>query len=115
MTVATIVDDIQAKRAEQTRLLDTLKFYEWLEDHGLSWDVIQGIRPIEGRGPYGRIGFSEWNKMSPEMRKRYKGEQRTIRRLIDFKLKDGSIVVLPWPPFDDDVIYNRKRYPMMED
>ena len=77
MSVCDLANDIRVKQSESQRLLDTLLFYQWLEEHGLNWDQIKGIRQI--------------------------------KQLIDFKLVDDTTVVLPWPPFSDDVIYNRSK------
>jgi len=107
MSVTTLVDDIQAKRAESERLLDMLKYYEWLEEHGLSWDQIKGIRPNQGVGPYGRVAFKDWQQVPKSIRDRY--EYKKVKKLIDIRLPDGTTTMLPWPPFHDDVIYNRSR------
>lgn len=138
------IQAIRAKQSESERLLLLLDFYGWLEDHGLSWDIVKGIRPldntpvsrnefkrtfrqngrldlwekyntapfIEGDRRPGRL-FGNWQLVSED----YDGPAKVTRRpktyrgkFIDILLKDGKKVILPWPPFPQDVIYNRRRY-----
>lgn len=134
------VRKLRELRAEQDRLLQTLEFYAWLEDHGTSWDQIAGIRPLDNT-PRSRteFKFSCRRHQLQDLWERYNHEDmvyvgfglgyawvryafevhgddyEVVRRpkayqgkFIDTKLKTGEQLVLPWPPFHEDVIYNRK-------
>ena len=39
-----LLDAIELKQKESARLSQMLKYYEWLESRGLSWDTVKGIR-----------------------------------------------------------------------
>ena len=104
--ITELLDSMELKQKESKRLLDTLKYYNWLEEHGTSWDQIKGHRNLKRYDAFGHPQMSEYMRMSPEIRARY--PRRTLRDLIDYKLSDGSLLVLPWPPFDDRVICNKK-------
>ena len=134
------IQKIRDTQKESARLLTVLDFYGWLEDHGLSWNMIKGIRPLDNTprsisefkstcrshglmevwerynhalfvlkdGPFGGI---RWRKVDSS----YEGDEPQERRpcayrdkFIDFKLTDGTQLVLPWPPFPENVIYNKK-------
>jgi len=90
MSARTITEQtarIAVKHAESLRLLQMLAYYEWLERHALSWDQIAGVR------------LAKSLRICP----------RPSDRKVDYKLQDGSTRILPWPPFHDDVIYNKSR------
>jgi hypothetical protein len=70
---------IDAKLREQQRLLKLLEYYEWLADHGVTPEDVK--RVSETQAP----------------------------RTIHFTLSDGRKVSLPWPPFDDNVVLNRRE------
>jgi len=93
--------NLQSKLSEMNRLTSILAYYEWLEEHGLSWNMIREVREAGNQFTY------NWAKIPMEIRKRY--NRRKFSRLIVFKLVDGTTRVLPWPPFHDDVIFNRSR------
>ena len=87
MSVANTIGAMNTKIDEQRRLLDTLEYYQWLKFQGISYSDVCGLR--EGK---------------PKVR-RFTSPERTL----DVLLKDGSNIVIPWPPFDDDVIFKRKK------
>jgi len=102
MASSTILDKIEARQAESRRLTQMLRYYVWLEEHGLSWNVIAGVR-----GPF---------PSSFKTKQAYRTTCRTlgiefnpkVRQLISYKLRDESEVVLPAPPFPENVIFNRQ-------
>ncbi len=112
MSKNNLINSAQQKVFEQSRLLDMLKYYEWLVQHGLSWDKIKGIRPLDNTP-------ANWAKVPLEIRRQHTKKVQTVcglvsrkehfAKLIDYKLQDGTLIVLPWPPFDNNVIYNRRR------
>lgn len=97
------LDAIQAKQDEAARLRSMLQFYEWLKRHGTSYDQIKGVRKTVASPAL-------WHKIAkehrPERRPRF-----TMQRMglfyMELKLHDGSELVLPWPPYNDDVIFNK--------
>ena len=84
-----ILDSIQQKQSEACRLVATLRYYQWLESVGLSWDRVKGVKKVVK-------GYRTWGCIS--------------KTYIDFLLVDGTRSLHPWPPFHDDVIYNCRRY-----
>ena len=78
------IDDIKLKQAEQQRLMDTLLYYKWMEQFGFTWADVKGVAIV------------------PE-------NPRSVKRTLNlsFKLKDGTIVQTPMPPYDNNVIFNR--------
>jgi hypothetical protein len=77
------LDSLTLKRKEADRLLNTLRYYAWLEEVGLSWSEIRGVAST------------------------FKGPAWKMKRLVSYKLSSGKVVEKDWPPFDDAVIYNR--------
>jgi len=137
------IQRIRQLKSEQDRLLQTLEFYAWLEQHGTHWSEIQSLRPLDNT-PRSQSEFKAscrrhgqmdlWNESNhanmvkvPTGRNTYIWQvydpakhmehfESVVRRprayagrFIDLKLKDGRQMILPWPPFDEDVVYNRKR------
>ena len=137
------IQKVRQLSSERDRLLETLEFYAWLEEHGTSWDQIKGVRPLDNT-PRSRTEFKAscrrhgkmdiwnqynfadmvyvqrsalgyaWVKFDPEVHAEYANEvERKPHayqgRFIDILLKTGEQLILPWPPFSQDVVYNRKR------
>ena len=95
------LDRTAVKQAESRRLIATLHYYAWLEEQGLSWDKIAGIQrqPVDTnarvRGQYWRHCRQHDVPIRPK-----------TYLFISYKLKDGTIVVVPWPPYANNVIFN---------
>lgn len=133
------IHKIRELTAEQDRLLQMLEFYNWLEEHGTSWDQVKGIRPLDNTPRhfsefrascrrhnlmhiwekyntadmvYVSCGYmNRWVKYDPEVHVGLQVEHRSFPyrgRFIDIMLKNGEQLVLPWPPYPENVIYNRK-------
>lgn len=136
------IKKIRELSAERDRLLALLDFYGWLEEHGLSWEQIKGLRPLDntrttqkefknscrrtGRMDlwekyntadmvYAPNGFGRfnWYVYKPKI---HEDKYPIVRRdhpysgkFIDLKMKAGNNVILPWPPFPENVIYNDKK------
>lgn len=89
MAISDYIDQAQlsAKAQEACRLLDTLKYYDWLDSHGASWDTVKGLAFVWVNKP---------------------GSRPT--KGLSVKLKSGKVLTLPLPPFSDAVIWNRRHY-----
>ena len=81
---------MQTKISESQRLVSTLQYYDWLSEHGICWSQVCGILKLETEVRVSRF------KTATELK-------------LSLKLRDGTVHELPWPPFDDDVIFNRKK------
>ena len=44
------IQAVEAKQAEAAHLVQTLKFYRWLEQQGVDYEDIKGIRPMDNTG-----------------------------------------------------------------
>ena len=107
---------IETATAEQNRLLRMLEYYAWLEEWKLSYDVIAGTTaPIplstvirQEIKNYAR-SIGRWND---DLREFFQGRKsshslhRFHPKAISYRLKDGREVVLPFPPFPHNVVYN---------
>lgn len=99
------LDKIADKQAEAARLLNVLRFYDWLVVHGTKYDQIKGQRKTE-------TNPTLWRKIPKEHRPTTRPRaMRSWRHhktyVLELKLKDDSELVLPYPPFDDDVVFGR--------
>lgn len=101
------LDVLEKAVAEQQRMIATLRYYIWLEDHGVSRPWTKGITvsriAARKRYPTG----AEWSKVPREIRNRF--PPRVRKPVITYRFKDGSELVLPWPPFDDEIIFGTKK------
>ncbi len=85
-----ITSKLQSGISESQRLVSTLEYYDWLSDHGICWSQVCGILKLENEVRVSRFKTATDLKLS-------------------LKLRDGTVTELPWPPFSDDVIFNRKK------
>lgn len=136
------IQEIRRLTAERDKLLTLLEFYAWLKDHGVNYDEIKGLRPLDNT-PRSRqefkascrrtgrmdlweqyntadmvcvpnaFGVWKWIKYKPEVHgDEYEVEKRPYKYagdFLDLQMKNGKQIVLPWPPFPKDVIYNNKK------
>lgn len=101
MATIRIPRELKLALQEQRRLLETLEYYTWLEDQGLSWDVIRGLACLPNTG-------INWQRIPKHIRDQHKRGDYTSSGLAGYKLIDGANIVLPWPPYDDNVLFNRR-------
>lgn len=102
----TKVKELKAKTDEQARLVQKLDYYWWLEDQGLSWKVIAGITK---KIPYSPKMKFDYKKSCLKLGTQY--DKDYVGAFISFKLKNGESVICKYPPYDENVIFNRKEYP----
>lgn len=85
--MTTILDKIESKQKEAFRLIQTLRYYQWLEINGIHYGDIKGVAAL----PVNRA--ADWYK-------------KTITR-HSFLLTDGRKVELTNIPFAHEVIFNK--------
>lgn len=113
LEVRDLVTRISAKQEEQRRLIKTLEFYAWLEERGVDYKRVVGItNPIELRDPL-RIKLSVGSLVGNDLKNwgRRTGREAEVKAAfyaMNIKLDDDTEVILPWPPYDDNVIFNRQ-------
>ena len=93
------LERIATLQRESQRLRETLQYYAWLEEHGVStpWETVKGIARLPST-------YLRWNQIP----KPYRPEKRDRSAdVMGIAMRDGSHRILPWPPFSDAVIYNR--------
>ena len=87
-----LIQRIQEKMALQTQLVKELEFHYWLKENGIDAGKVNGVAEFDnGHG-------------------RYVGTQITAKRIVSFKLLDGSCVNFDRAtiPFSSNTIFNRK-------
>jgi len=109
-----IAEAMGRKQAEAKRLVDTLCYYEWLEQHSVDPMTIQGVRrlTLTDRGYDRPLAMKIQRSKGKWVESPRRGRTKVYPRpgdQLSLKLKDGTDVNLDWPPFDDDVIYNKSR------
>ena len=113
------IAEIERLRAKQTILLDTLRYYCWLEQHGIfsPWEKIEGVSRAIEMSPtvrrdlrHSTIGESYCDS-GKGFTYRPDGQSRIVYcfQAISYMINDGSKVLLPYPPFSDAVIYGEKE------
>jgi len=97
-----ITKEIARKTEEIQRLIQTIDFYSWLEDWGLLWcDIaaisapIPAIPSIRNMVKQTAIAMGKSDSIG------------TYDKAISYKLKDGRVIVIPFPPFAHNVVYNK--------
>lgn len=110
---------IERQQSEQQRLLKTIVYYCWLQEHKVDPETIVGVLKCnptecvmqEVKNWYRQHSLPKEEYAIPYKIKDYDNKTyfKKPERVISYKLVDGSEVCLPWPNFPDDVIYNRTR------
>lgn len=114
LNIAQKINELQVIREEQGRLLDIIKFYSWLEDHYLTWDQIAGKAKVimdSNVRTFIMTWAKKWNRLD-EVTEWFRGNRifkKNIKYAVSFKLKNGKKVLLPYPPFGDEIVFNRTK------
>ena len=101
-TLTENIKRIQLLRAEQDRLLNTLLYYEWLRGVGVDPETVVGVTQAIPLSP--RVRNDLWKGHAVLFRVPV---DKRPTRAISYKLQDGTEHLLPYPPFQADVIYNK--------
>jgi hypothetical protein len=97
------IDKVLELKMEQVRLLRILKYYKWLQDYGIAWDEIEQVAQVmtSHRTQMDiRVRIKELGIQYPEC-----GSDRYVAFL--YRMKDGSTVTAPQPPFPPEVYLNK--------
>lgn len=110
---------LEKQQSEQQRLLKTMVYYCWLQEHKIDPETIVGVLKChpseivmqEIKNWYRQHSLPEKEYKIPYTIKGYSDKTyfKKPEFVISYKLIDGTEICLPWPDFPDDVIYNRTR------
>lgn len=103
------IEKLRAQYSEQIRLLSCISYALWLKEHGIDTCDIKGhsSEPIPKR----QIA---WQNCKSWFRNNGLTMPERVDKLIAYKMKDGTEICLPWPPYERDVIHNQSRLPKEE-
>lgn len=104
----TVRQRLSVNQAEQQRLLATLEYYAWLREWGVNWQDVKGVssRPVRPSA-MSRQDFKNHARRIGRLEEAQQVMRQREFELANFVMKDGSTAMLPWPPFDDNVIFNQ--------
>lgn len=96
------VDAVQKRLQKQMQALHVIRYYAWLEMHGVKYDEVAGYT---GPIPMSPAIRGKWRERERELG--FKFDQRA-KQAICYKLKGGEEAYLPYPPFKLAIINGDK-------
>lgn len=93
------------KHEQSIYQLKIIQYYEWLSHNGIEACDVIGVRALPNKK--GWAGYRERCERTDAMwmynelkRNKYRSDW------VEYIVRDDAIVVLPYPPFPDDVVFN---------
>jgi hypothetical protein len=83
---------------QQVDLVEELRYYAWLEEHGVEPEAVKGRT---SKIPVSPVIRQELKKSGKRLGKDLTTD---VREAVCYQMKDGTEITLPWPPFSRKVL-----------
>lgn len=105
MSITKKCQSLIEKHEQSIHQLKIIQYYEWLSHNGIKACDVMGVRILPNEK--GWAGYRERCERIDAMwmynelkRNRYRSDW------VEYIVRDDGVVVLPYPPFPDEVVYN---------